>query len=154
MRDEIVDFITYWTSRLEVPVRQLLTWLKLPPSRFYDWLKRKNQGNRHNGLQPKQHWLLPDERNSIVAYAQLNPNEGYRRLTYMMLDANVVAVSPSSVYRVLKAAHLLMPSESKPSKKGTGFIQPTQPHEHWHVDIFLYQHSGYILLSLQPSGWL
>lgn len=23
----------------------------------------------------------------------------------------------------------------KPSKKGTGFIQPLQPHDHWHVDV-------------------
>lgn len=85
-----------------------------------------------------------------MAYAQLNPHEGYRRLTYMMLDANVVAVSPSSVYRVLKAAHLLMPSESKPSKKGTGFVQPTQPHEHWHVDISYINVMGtfYYLCSL------
>lgn len=29
--------------------------------------------------------------------------EGYQRLTYMMLDENVVAVSPSTPYRVLKA---------------------------------------------------
>jgi putative transposase len=31
----------------------------------------------------------------------MNPLEGYRRLTFMMLDADVVAVSPSSVWRVL-----------------------------------------------------
>ena len=36
----------------------------------------------------------------------LYPSEGYWRFTYMMLDADVVADSPSSVYRVLKAAGL------------------------------------------------
>jgi putative transposase len=53
----------------------------------------------------------------------------------MMLDANLVAVSPSSVYRVLKAAGRLAPRDVKPSKKGQGFEQPLCPHEHWHVDI-------------------
>jgi putative transposase len=53
----------------------------------------------------------------------------------MMLDQDVVAVSPSSVYRVLKEANLIRPHNSKPTKKGTGFQQPLQPHEHWHVDI-------------------
>ena len=53
----------------------------------------------------------------------------------MMLDANVVACSPASVYRVLKDAGLLAGQSPKPSKKGTGFVQPLQPHEHWHVDI-------------------
>jgi putative transposase len=53
----------------------------------------------------------------------------------MMLDDDVVAVSPASVYRVLKAAGRLDRKWLKPSKKGTGFVQPLKPHEHWHVDI-------------------
>jgi len=53
----------------------------------------------------------------------------------MMLDADVVAVSPSSVYRVLRDAGLMQRHNSKPSLKGKGFQQPIQPHEHWHVDV-------------------
>jgi putative transposase len=63
------------------------------------------------------------------------PLEGYRRLTFMMLDADVVACSPASVYRVLSSAGLLDRWNKKPSKKGTGFVQPLRPHEHWHIDI-------------------
>ncbi len=61
--------------------------------------------------------------------------EGYRRLTFMMLDQDIVAVSPSSVYRVLKKAGLLRQWAKKPSRKGTGFTQPLRPHEHWHIDV-------------------
>jgi putative transposase len=53
----------------------------------------------------------------------------------MMLDADVVAVSPSSVYRVLRDAGLIKAHDSKPSLEGKGFQQPLKPHEHWHVDI-------------------
>jgi putative transposase len=53
----------------------------------------------------------------------------------MMLDANVVAVSPSSAYRVLRDAGLMERHNTKVSLKGTGFHQPLGPHEHWHVDI-------------------
>ena len=53
----------------------------------------------------------------------------------MMLDQDVVAVSPSSVYRVLSSAGLLKRWNSKESKKGTGFVQPLKPHEHWHIDV-------------------
>jgi putative transposase len=52
-----------------------------------------------------------------------------------MLDEDVVAVSPASVYRVLSAAGLLDRWNQKPSKKGTGFEQPWRAHEHWHIDI-------------------
>ena len=53
----------------------------------------------------------------------------------MMLDADVVAVSPSSAYRVLRDAGLMERHNSKPSLKGKGFQQPLRPHEHWHVDV-------------------
>jgi len=52
-----------------------------------------------------------------------------------MLDANVVAASPSSVYRVLKSAGRLGQRTVSSSSKGRGFLQPTAPHEHWHIDV-------------------
>lgn len=68
----------------------------------------------------------------------------------MMLDANVVACSPSSVYRVLKLADLLAGTSPETSKKGTGFVQPKKPHEHWHIDISYLNISGtfYYLCSI------
>ena len=53
----------------------------------------------------------------------------------MMLDADIVAVSPASVWRVLSRAGLMRKWSGKPSKKGTGFEQPPQPHQHWHIDV-------------------
>lgn len=68
----------------------------------------------------------------------------------MMLDGDVVAVSPSSVYRVLKQAGRIGAFNGSPSKKGTGFHQPLKAHEHWHVDISYLNISGtfYYLASL------
>jgi len=53
----------------------------------------------------------------------------------MMIDADVVAVSPSTVYRVLSAEGLLRKWKGKPSTKGDGFKGPCRGHEHWHIDI-------------------
>jgi hypothetical protein len=53
----------------------------------------------------------------------------------MMLDANVVVCSPSSVYRVLKKAGLLAGQTPNVTKKGTGFVQPLKAHQEWHVDV-------------------
>src|SRR5450755_5058173 len=68
----------------------------------------------------------------------------------MMLDADIVAVSPSSVWRVLGQAGLLSKWKGKPSKKGTGFEQPLQAHGHWHIDISYINISGtfYYLCSV------
>ncbi len=45
-------------------------------------------------------------------------------MTFMMLDQDVVACSPASVYRVLKKAGLLAGPTPNVSKKGTGYVQP------------------------------
>jgi len=68
----------------------------------------------------------------------------------MMLDRNIVAVSPASVWRVLHQANRLARWKRKPSKKGTGFQQPLGPHEHWHVDVSYINIRGtfYYLCSL------
>ena len=68
----------------------------------------------------------------------------------MMLDQDVVAVSPTSVSRVLKGAGLLDPNRGAPSKKGKGFTQPLQVHEHWHIDISYLNVAGtfYVLCSV------
>jgi putative transposase len=84
---------------------------------------------------PRDHWLLDAEKRAILDFHDRYPLEGYRRLTFMMLDRDVVAVSPASVYRVLSAAGRLDRWNRKPSRKGTGFVQPLRPHEHWHVDV-------------------
>lgn len=84
---------------------------------------------------PRDHWLTDEENQAIIAFHQRFPLEGYRRLTFMMLDQDVVAVSPSSVYRVLSKAGLLDRMNTSPSKKGTGFAQPLHAHQHWHVDV-------------------
>jgi len=60
----------------------------------------------------------------------------------MMLDADVVAVSPSSVWRVLQQAGLLSRWKGKPSRKGTGFEQPPKAHQHWHIDVSYINVSG------------
>jgi hypothetical protein len=51
----------------------------------------------------------------------------------MMMDANVVACSPGTVYSALRQADVL-PPRGKESRKGKGFVQPLQAHEHWHID--------------------
>jgi putative transposase len=62
-------------------------------------------------------WLTRQEKERIQAFAREHPLEGYRRLTFMILDADVVACSPASVYRVLKNAGLLAGQAPKPPRK-------------------------------------
>ena len=86
----------YWKDRTEIPAKQILCWMKVPEGTFYNWRKRYGKANEHNGWIPRDHWLEEWEREAIIQFHHDHPLEGYRRLTYMMLDADVVAVSASS----------------------------------------------------------
>jgi len=145
-----VDYVAHWTERTELAAGKLVKWLGISSSKFYDWKQRYGQANEHNGQVPRDWWLEDWEKAAILDYHSRHPLEGYRRLTFMMLDDDVVAVSPSSTYRVLKQAGVLGRRNCSPSKKGTGFVQPLSAHEHWHVDISYLNICGtfYYLCSL------
>ncbi len=124
-----------WSAKTEIIQDRFIRWLGLPRGKFFDWRRHYGKAHEHNGKVPRDYWLMPDERQAILDFHTQNPLEGYRRLAFMMLDADVVAVSPSTVYRVLSDANRLSSWPRSKSLKGTGFEQPTKPHQHWHVDI-------------------
>ena len=130
-----MDFVRRWSEKTEIGVGRFIQWLGVTASKFYDWRERYGCVNEHNGWVPRDFWLERWEKEAIIDFHLNNPLEGYRRLTFMMLDTDVVAVSPANVWRVLKQAGLLSRWTGKPSCKVTGFEQPLQPHQHWHIDI-------------------
>lgn len=112
----------------------LVLWLGISLSKFYDWRKRYGKVNEHNAQVPRDHWLTDEEKQAILDYERAYPLEGYRRLAFMMLDDDVAAASPASVYRILKSADRLRRPSPSNERKGKGFHQPSRPHRHWHID--------------------
>ncbi|MGA9040229.1 MAG: DDE-type integrase/transposase/recombinase [Terriglobales bacterium] len=141
LRDVVVDFLNHYRSLTGIALVRLLIWLGLSPRKFNRWKDRYGKANEHNAMIPRDHWIEPEERAAIVEFARAYPLEGYRRLAFMMLDRDVAAVSPATTYRVLKEAGVIGARPVAPSRKGRGFVQPLQPHEHWHVD-FSYVNIG------------
>lgn len=109
-------------------------WLSLSMGKYYYWRKHIDQPACQS-VAPKSHYLLEWEKEAIIAYRYDHFEEGYRRLTFMMLDESVVAVSAASVYRVLKEVDLLATQWRHRKARGSGFVQPSAPHQHWHLDI-------------------
>ena len=130
-----MDFVRRWSEKTEIRMGRFIPWLGVTASKFYDWRQRYGCVNEHNCWIPRDFWLEPWEKEAIIDFHWKNPLEGYRRLTFIMLDRDVVAVSPSSVWGVLRSAGLLSHWSRRASRKGTGFEQPLQPHQHWHIDV-------------------
>ena len=92
------------------------------------------------------------EKQAIIGFHLKNPLEGYRRLTFMMLDADIMVVSPSSVWRVLSQTGLLSKWKGKPSKKGHGIRTANGRASSLAHRCFLPQHRRNVLLSVQHPG--
>ena len=81
-RDEIVDYVRRWSDRAELPAKQLVRWIGVGMSKYYEWTKRYGKVNEHHALVPRDHWLEAWERQTILSFYADHPLEGYRRLTY------------------------------------------------------------------------
>ena len=130
-----MDFVHHWHER-SFEKKLLLRGIELSTSKFYSWLGRYGKDNDHNGKIPRDYWIQDWEKEKVIGFYLAHRTDGYRRVSYMMLDQDVAAVSPATTYRILANAGLLRRwNETKTSSKGEGFVQPLKPHEHWHVDI-------------------
>ena len=138
-------------ERASYPVKQALSVLALPRSTYFDWARTGGKAERPPATTPKAHHITPEERAAVIAFARAHPEEGYKRLSFMMADTGVAAVRPSTVYLILKEAGLIgrwkKPTAGAHKK---GFDQPDAPHEQWHTDIAYLNILGtqYFLISV------
>ena len=126
-RDAVVDLVRRWSDKANIALKCFIRWLAVAKSKFYSWIERYGKANEHNAPIPRDFWLEQWEREAIISFHIDNPLEGYSRLTFMMLDRDIVAVSPATTWRVLSRAGLLAKWNKKKSLKGTGFVQPLKP---------------------------
>jgi transposase InsO family protein len=80
--------------------------------------------------------LLEDEKETVYEMAKTHPNMNHRKLAYWMQNEGICYVSPSSVYRLLKARGLIkerdMDDRQAPDSRDDG---PDGPNQQWHTDI-------------------
>ena len=129
--------MTHLKEKAKFPIKKSLAVLNLPARTYHRWTRLSGKKPRPEVLVSKGHWILPEEREKIGTFKRQHPTVGGVRLAYMMLDQGVVAVSPSTVFRVLREAGLgsrwTLPEGRKASRQG--FDQPRRPHEQGHTDI-------------------
>jgi putative transposase len=151
-----VQYCKHISEESHLRLTKLIRMVGISRAKYYDWLARNGRKNMHNGQIPKAHWATPEEKQAVVDYAQnhISTNayylkDGYRRIAYMGLDENAFALSPATVYRILRKEGLLNKWNGKrTSSKGHGFVQPTQPHQEWHTDIKFVNYRGTFLFFI------
>lgn len=118
-------------------VRDILDRLGLSMGLYYSWCQRERE-NRLSDERvnyPRWNTALPEEKQAVIDFALQHPQEGYKRLAWMMVDEGAANLCPSTVYKILSENDLLYRfKRSKPSP-GVYNFKPEKPHDQWHVDI-------------------
>ena len=111
---------------------------------YYNWQQRSEskclEDKKPVGRNPLR--LLEWEKENIRDFYLGHQDKGYRRITYMMIDQDIVYVSPSTVYRLLKSEGLLY-RWSEPTRIGKRPDMPTAPNQKWHTDLMVLDIDGY-----------
>lgn len=136
VKAELLALVRRTVQRTGWTLRRILAHLGLSRARYRDWVRREARDalTDRPPVPRTTDGILPAERAAVTAYALAHPKDGYRRLAWQMIDADVAYLSPSSVYRVLAAADLLY-RWKRSASTGQAPAKPTRPHERWHTDL-------------------
>ena len=152
----ILDYINHTVIRSQVKFRWVATRLGLPSSTYYRWRSREACGELEDkqAQQPNLDAAFPQEIKAVIGYSLKHPGDGYRRLAYMMIDEDVVFLSPSSVYRILDSEDLLYRYKRSSRSAGRYDYKPKKPHDQWHTDIlYLWVHSRWYFFVGVLDAW-
>ena len=152
-RYEISQDIPIQQERTDYSLEQLLILYRIKKSTYYGWfdengqLKPPDQKIFHSDRK-----ILTQEVQAVLEYRQSHKDVGYRKLTWMMIDENIVFLSESAVYKILSEHHMLYGwarSEDSETQKEYR-SKPRHPHHHWHTDIAYIKIKGifYFLIML------
>lgn len=135
-REMIVNDLNIQRARTGYPIEQLLRLYGISPSTYYGWFNGDKSVKTERPKRSKNYMaLLPEEIKAVQNFRFENPEEGYRKLTWMMVDQNIAFITEISVYRLLKRLNILSMGISGDKADKEYKDKPFFVHHHWHTDI-------------------
>ena len=139
LQEEVIGIVAQTRQRSGWPVRRTLRALGISPASYYRWrtvAARRAAGGLGGRPRPVQPYeVLPEEREAVLQYALKHPELRHRELAWRMVDEDVVYLSPSTVYRILRAARLVCPWRRRRKRQRQEEEKPRRPDERWATDL-------------------
>lgn len=115
---------------------RILTLFEISKSRYNRW--KNTEPQKIKGQKKIATRILPEEEKHIIEYRKSSEeliNLGYRKFTWTMVDKNIVFLSETAVYRILKVNSLLGRTFKISDANKEYQQKPEYVHQHWHTDI-------------------
>jgi transposase InsO family protein len=118
------------------PARRTLGVLGVSPASYYRWRRAALRvGEGLSGPPPQPYEALPEERAAVRAYALKHTELRHRELAWRMVDEDVAYLSPSTVYRILRAENLVCPWRRRAKRRREADEKAPRPDQIWATDL-------------------
>jgi putative transposase len=120
------------------PAKKTLAALGIARRSYYRWLREEAWARAlpAEPVKPVQPFeALPQEKEAVLNYARKHPELRHRELAWRMVDEDVVCLSPSTVYRILKTANLVCPWRRRSKRRRQEEEKATRPDQIWATDV-------------------
>jgi putative transposase len=120
------------------PAQRTLSALGISRRSYYRWLKEEAWAKALPAVRvaPVQLYeALPEEKEAVLRYARQHPELRHRELAWRMVDEDVVCLSASTVYRILKEANLVCPWRRRTKRRREEVEKPGRVNERWVTDL-------------------
>ena len=120
------------------PAVRTLAALGISRRSYYRWLKEESWAKAlpSEPVRPVQMYeALPAEKEAVLWYARQHSELRHREMAWRMVDEDVVCLSASTVYRILKEAKLVCPWRRRQKRSREQEEKPTGGNQRWVTDL-------------------
>jgi putative transposase len=120
------------------PAVRTLQALGISRRSYYRWLKEEAWAKAllaEPVRAVQMYEALPEEKEAVLSYARKHPELRHRELAWRMVDEDVVCLSASTVYRILKEANLVCPWRRRQKRSRAEDEKPTRTNQRWVTDL-------------------
>jgi putative transposase len=145
LQKEVHATVQQTKLRSRWPVKKTLAALGVARRSYYRWLKEEKWAQEVPAapIKPVQAYeALAQERQAVLNYATQHPELRHREMAWRMVDEDVVCLSPSTVYRILKEAKLVCPWRRRSKRRRQEAEKAQRPNERWATDLMYLQVNG------------
>jgi transposase InsO family protein len=145
LQREVHAVVTQTRARSGWPIKRTLRQLGVSPASYYRWRKEAQQTETlpPEPTRPVQVYEATDEEKQAVrSYALKHPGIRHRELAWRMVDEDVVYLSQSTVYRILKDQNLVSPWRRRKKRTRGEEEKATCPDQRWATDLMYVDVSG------------
>jgi transposase InsO family protein len=142
LQKEVHALVEQTRERSGWSAKQTLVALGVARRTYYRWLKEEAWARALPEPAPKPvqvYEALPEEKEAVIAYALKHPALRHRELAWRMVDEDVVCLSASTVYRILKEANLVHPWRRRSKRRREEEEKATRPNQIWATDLMYVQ---------------